>query len=451
MSEIHPRVARRTALDRMLAPFAEVRPGEGLTALLLMLDVFLLLTSYYILKPLREALILGGEGAEVKSYASAGMAALLVVLVPAYGAFASRVGRAKLISWVTLFFISHLAVFWLLGQMKVQHLGVAFFLWVGIFNLMIVAQFWSFANDVYTPEQGKRLFAVVAFGSSLGAIVGAWIARPLIGAFGTYTPMLVAAALLALAAALSRVVSAREHAAHGAAGHTVAADAPLESVGGFRLVMSDRYLLLIALLMLVLNVVNTNGEYILGKTLALGADRMIAAGHLGTTSSAEFKERFIGQFYAGFFTWVNVVSALVQLFVVSRVLKWFGVRAALFVLPVIALGGYAVLALTPVIGVIRGVKILENATDYSLQNTTRQALFLPTTREAKYKAKAAIDTFFVRAGDVLSAGVVLAVTSLRLAPSSVAGVNIVLVIAWLAIVALIAREHRRVSGEPAGA
>jgi AAA family ATP:ADP antiporter len=133
------------------------------------------------------------------------------------------------------------------------------------------------------------------------------------------------------------------------------------------------------------------------------------------------------------------------------VLKWFGVRAALFVLPVIALGGYAVLALTPVIGVIRGVKILENATDYSLQNTTRQALFLPTTREAKYKAKAAIDTFFVRAGDVLSAGVVLAVTSLRLAPSSVAGVNIVLVIAWLAIVALIAREHRRVSGEPAGA
>ncbi len=447
MNDPHLRAGRRTPLERALAPFAEVRAGEGLTALLLMLNVFLLLTSYYIIKPVREALILGGEGAEVKSYASAGMAVLLAFLVPAYGAFASRVGRARLITWVTLFFVANLAGFWLLGQMKVPHLGVAFFLWVGIFNLMIIAQFWSFANDVYTPEQGKRLFAIVALGSSLGAILGAWIAKPLIGTLGTYTPLLVAAALLALSALLARVVSAREHEAHGAAGRAIAADTPLERVGGFKLVVSDRYLFLIALLMLVLNVVNTNGGYILDKTLALGADRLIAAGQTGGMPAAEFKDRFIGQYYAGFFTWVNLVSALVQLFLVSRVLQWFGVRAALFVLPAIALGGYALLAVAPAIGLIRSVKILENSTDYSLQNTARQALFLPTSREAKYKAKAAIDTFFQRAGDVLSAGVVLAVTTLRLAPTSVAGVNIVLVLAWLAIVRMIGREHRRVSGE----
>src|SRR5204863_2386654 len=181
---------------------------------------------------------------------------------------------------------------------------------------------------------------------------------------------------------------------------------------GFHLVLSDRYLLCIALLAVVLNVVNTNGEYILGKTLSGAADQLILRGETGGVAAAEFKRNFIGTYYAGFFTWVNMVGAVVQLFVVSRLLQKIGVRAALFVLPLIALGGYALLAAAPVIGYIRTVKIAENSTDYSLQNTARQALFLPTSREAKYKAKAAIDAFFVRAGDVLSAGVVFAVSSL---------------------------------------
>jgi AAA family ATP:ADP antiporter len=102
----------------------------------------------------------------LKSYAAAGMAVLLVFVVPAYGAFASRVDRARLISWVTVFFIACLLAFVALGRAHTPFLGIVFFLWVGIFNLMIIAQFWSFANDVYTPEQGKRLFAIVAFGSS---------------------------------------------------------------------------------------------------------------------------------------------------------------------------------------------------------------------------------------------------------------------------------------------
>jgi AAA family ATP:ADP antiporter len=440
----------KSPLDRLLSLFAPVQPHEGVTVLLLMVNVFLLLGCYYIVKPVREALILAGEGAEVKSYAAAVMAVLLVFLVPAYGAFASRVNRLRLITWVTLFFIANLVVFYLLGRAKTPHLGVAFFLWVGIFNLMIVAQFWSFANDVYTPEQGKRLFAIVAFGSSLGAIVGAWVAKPLIGALGTTTPLIVAAALLGASLFLTRAVHAREHRAYGAGGRPVSDAEPLGRDGGFQLVLRERYLLLIALLMVVLNVVNTNGEFILGKTLSGAADQLIARGQTGGVDPGEFKGRFIGQFYAGFFTWVNVVSAVVQLFVVSRILKWFGVRAALFALPVIALGGYAVLAVTPIIGLIRTVKVMENATDYSLQNTARQALFLPTSREAKYKAKAAIDTFFVRAGDVLSAGVVFAVTSLALGTTAVAGINIILVLVWLAIVWGIAREHRRLT-EPAAA
>lgn len=434
-------------LERVLGLFADVRPGESVTVLLLMLNVFALLCCYYIIKPVREALILGGESAEVKSYASAVMAVLLVVLVPAYGAYASRVNRMRLITFVSLFFVVNLVLFWVLGTMGTPHLGIAFFVWVGIFNLMIVAQFWSFANDVYTQEEGERLFGLVAFGASLGAIVGGRAANLLFGTLGAYNLLLLAAALLGLSLLLTTAVNRIERAAHDARSRQ-AAVARLGPEGGFKLVLSDRYLLYIALLALVLNIVNTNGEYILGKTLSGAADRLIATGATHGVPAAEFKRTFIGSYYAGFFTWVNTVGALIQLFVVSRVLHKLGVRAALFALPVIALGGYTLLALAPVIGYIRPVKIAENATDYSLQNTARQALFLPTSREAKYKAKAAIDTFFVRAGDVLSAGVVFAVSTLAFTTRTVALVNIVLVLVWILLVFAIGRRHKQRTAAP---
>jgi len=437
--------ASRSPLERLLGVFADVRPGEGATAALLMLNVFTLLCCYYIIKPVREALILGGESAEVKSYASAVMAVVLVGLVPAYGNFASRVDRMRLIGVVSVIFVLNLVLFYVLGRIGVPHLGIAFFIWVGIFNLMIIAQFWSFANDIYTQDEGERLFGIVAFGASLGAIFGGRVANLLFARLGAYNLLLLAAALLATSLLLTAAVNRIESTARDAASRH-AAKAPLGRAGGFGLVLSDRYLLCIALLALVLNIVNTNGEYILGRTLSEAADRMIAGGSTGGLSAAEFKRNFIGTYYAGFFTWVNTVGALVQLFVVSRLIQKIGVRAALFVMPLIAFGGYALLAVAPVIAYIRAVKIAENSTDYSLQNTARQALFLPTSREAKYKAKSAIDTFFVRAGDVLSAGVVFAVSSLALTTRTVALINLALVLVWILLVVAIGRRHQALTG-----
>ena len=439
--------AARTPLERFLALFADVRPGEGVTVVLLMLNVLLLLSCYYIIKPVREALILGGESAEVKSYASAVMAVVLIGLVPAYGRFASRVNRMRLIGVVSTIFVLNLLLFYVLGRVGVPHLGIAFFIWVGIFNLMIIAQFWSFANDIYTQEEGERLFGVVAFGASLGAILGGRVANVLFRTLGAYNLLLLAAALLAGSLLLTATVNRIEIAARDPRNRQ-AATAPLGPEGGFGLVFSDRYLLYIALIALVLNVVNTNGEYILGKTLTEAADRLIAAGSTGGLSPAEFKRNFIGEYYAGFFTWVNSVGAVVQLFVVSRLIQRIGVRTALFVLPLIALGGYTLLVVAPVIGYIRAVKIAENSTDYSLQNTARQALFLPTSREAKYKAKAAIDTFFVRVGDVLSAGVVFAVTALAFRTRTIALLNIVFVLVWILLVFAIGRRHKALTSVP---
>jgi AAA family ATP:ADP antiporter len=460
---------RAGPLDRVLRPFTEVRAGEGATALLLALNVFLLLASYYFIKPVREALILSAEGAEVKSYAAAGQAVLLLGLVPAYGLLADRLPRRALLNAVTAFFVACLVGFYALTQADVP-VGVPFFLWVGIFNLMIIAQFWSFANDLYTKDQGERLFAIVAFGGSLGAVLASVFASGLIPLIGVPQLLLVAAGLLVLGAVVSNVIDARERARHethlplhlttaeipAATGEyqvqkvedmdkltvSLPGTGPVTRRGTFRLVFEDRYLLLIAFLLLVLNWVNTTGEYILGRTVAGAAEAAVAAGKASGLSVAEY----IGRFYSEFFFAVNLLGLVVQLFVVSRVLKYFGVKVAVMVLPLIALSGYAILAFAPILALVRVVKIAENATDYSIQNTVRNVLFLPTTRDQKYKAKQAIDSFFVRAGDVLAAVLVyVGVTLLGFGVTGFARVNLVLAGVWVLLALAIGREYVRKS------
>lgn len=449
---------RSSLLDRALGLFTEVRGGEAPTALLLMLNVFLLFTAYYIIKPVREAFILQGGSteifgwtvgkAQIKSYASAGMAALLVFVVRFYGQLASSVARQRLITYVTLFFMSNLAIFFVLAKTAVG-IGVAigFFVWVGIFNLMVVAQFWSFANDVYGPEQGKRLFPLVAFGASFGAVGGSWISGRIVR-IGEAQMLLVAGAILGSCIALTHVVHRREAAnAGGREGVApAAAEAPVGRDGGFQLVFGDRYLLLVALLVLVANVANTTGEFILSKKVADAAGAAVASGAAGGLSEGQF----ITRFYSRFFLWVNVLTAVLQLFVVSRILKYLGVRVALLVLPVVALGGYAVLSFGAAIGAVRLVKILENASDYSIQNTTRHALFLPTSREVKYKAKAAIDTFFQRSGDFLSALLVFAGSAAAFGVEKFALVNAGLTAVWILIALGVVRRYRRISVQDDG-
>jgi AAA family ATP:ADP antiporter len=433
-----------TLTDRLLSLITEVSRQERRTAFLLATNMFVLLATYYILKTVREALILSEGGAEVKSYSAAGQALLLLFVVPAYGAMASKFRRGALIAGTTSFFILNLAAFYLAGKAG-AHVGVMFFLWVGIFNLMITAQFWAFANDIYDPQQGKRLLPLVGIGSSLGAWAGAAAAGGLLSIFTPYQLMLVAAAGLAFCIALTASINRREAATREKRSAS-RVEAPLGKEGGFRLVFKTRYLLLIAGLTLVLNVVNTTGEFILGKLVVDDANRAVAA---GTIAASEISST-IGKFYASFYSAVNLLGFLLQLFVVSRLFKFVGVRGALFFLPAIALAGYSLIAVLPLLGIVRIGKVLENSTDYSVQNTARHALFLPTSREAKYKAKAAIDSFFWRTGDMLQAGIVWVGTSLSMTVRGYAGLNIVLITIWLCIVIAIYREHRKLEAAPVG-
>jgi ATP:ADP antiporter, AAA family len=422
--------------ERLLRPFAEVRAGEAFTALFLTATIFLILTSYYLLKVIREPLILLSGGAEVKAYAAAGQALLLIPVLRAHGAIARRVSRMKLIAIIFLFVASNLVLVAVLLGENVS-IGLSFYLWVGTFNYLLVATFWSFANDVYTPEQGKRLFAIVGVGSSVGALVGAKLAGFLLHRLSPLHLMLAAAALLVVTLIPFWVIDAHRSCCPKDRGRELTRDEPLTGAGGFQALLADRYLLLIGLITILANWVTNSGEYVLDKTLI----------EVARSSAIADPGKFVGQFKAEYFYWVNILAVLGQFFVVSRVLKYLGVGTALLVLPVVAMGGALAIVLFPVLGLIRVAKVVEKGTEYSLETTAVNALYLVVSRDAKYKAKAVIDTFLVRSGDVCAAASIWIGTHLlNVRTYGFAAMNVVLTATWLLVAWRVRALHHVRSG-----
>ena len=191
---------------------------------------------------------------------------------------------------------------------------------------------------------------------------------------------------------------------------------------------------------MLLNVVNTMGEYLFGRYVvetALGNAPRRRGG----------AQQFIGASYSRLFSTVNLLGFLLQMFVVSRVFKFLGVGKSLFIHPIVALVGYLTMLRAPSITTMGWLKVADNSLDYSLGNTTKQALWLPTSREAKYKAKQAVDSFFVRMGDVIQAGLVFLGERLAFAVPAFAAVSLVLVGGWLGVVTLLNKQLRAKAAE----
>jgi AAA family ATP:ADP antiporter len=429
---------RPGALERVLRLFSDVRGGEGGTVVLMFFNLLLLLTAYYVIKTVRDTMIVAMGGAEVKAYSSAGQALVLMAFVPAYSWFASKVNRVRLIFGVLGFFLLNLGLFAVAFARAVPQVSVAFYIWVGIYNMATIALFWSFANDIYRKEQGERLFPVIMIGATAGAPLGAWAAQRLFETgVSPYTMLIGAMVMLGVHIALYGWINRREAQRPAQA---AVAQAPLAEGNGFALVFKSPYLRLVALLMVVLNVVNTTGNFILDSAVEHGAAAAVAA------DPSVDRLAFIGSFYGSFNLWQNVVAVLMQAFLVSRIVKYLGLPGVLFLLPMVSFGAYGMVAAGAGLAAIRWAKTAENATDYSAMNTGRQMLWLPTRREEKYKAKQAVDTFFVRMGDVVAAGLVFAGTHwLSLHGANFAVVNLVLVVVWLGLVFVIVGRHRALS------
>jgi len=452
---------RLSVLERAFSLFTEIRPGEGATGLCMLIGVFLVLAAYYFVKPARDGLLAispagGLSETELKAYSSFAQSLCLLAALPVYDRVSKMLERRTLVTAVTLFFSANLVVFWALQPgllfTDVSYAGLVFYLWVGIFNVFIVAQFWAFAADLYPEETGKRLFPLIAIGATAGAASGAWMAKRLVGPFGTYGLLLIAAAVLSLSLfAMRRAdslgaegkgsIEGRLHDAH---------DEPLrDAAGGLSLVFRHKYLLATAVLVLVLNWVNSNGENFLFCALEKHIHaQALALGLAPGAASEAFIRDQTTRFYGDLFFWVNLTALFLQAVVASRLLRYGGFGAILLALPLVSFTAYVAMALHPGLGTIRRMKIAENGTDYSLNNTAKQVLWLPTTVDMKYRAKASIDTLFVRAGDGLAALTAFVGVKLLEAPlRALFGFNAVLVLVWLAVGAIIVAEHARLSSQ----
>ncbi len=416
--------------ERALKLFVPIEAGEGKPTLMLTAYAFLLLLIYYLLKPIREALLLADLSAEVRSYTIAVQALLLIFIVPAYSNILRQCGAYRMLPLVTLFVAITLLLFWLLTLFNVN-IAIPYYIWLGIINVLIIAQFWAYAADIHQPGEGKRLFALIAAGASLGSLVGSQLSKQLFSVIDVDGLMLLAS--LMLLATLYFPIWFWRHRKLP----TKSNQSHKSLQAGFDTVLSSSYLKLIAVFVILLNTINSTGEYILAKwvkeVMASSPDQVVS----------------LGEFYGDFYSWVNLCSLLIQLFLVSRIFKWININGAIMILPIIATIGYGLAAFIPVFSLFRIIKITENSFDYSLQNTTRHALFLPLNQRQIYEGKTVIDSLCWRLGDLVHVAVVfIGFNYFDLSYSQFAAVNLVACVAWLLVASRLALFHKTMQVKP---
>ncbi len=463
-----------SAVERLLRLFSDVRPGEGRVVLLMFANVLLLLCAYYFIKPLREGwlAVSGIDGLtkmELKAYSSFGQAVLLVWVVSVYSRFVGRWPRHQLIARATIFCMGVMVLFWLAQPdfliTSIPYGGIVFYLWVGMFGVFVIAQFWAFAADLFADDRGRRLLPVIAIGATSGAVIGSWVAKQTVtlGIIGTEYLLLASLVPLSLTIWLTRLAHEAETLRGVGVGAATVTDSTtttgpsdelnpslrelsmMDTRSAVTLVFGSKILLTIALVTLLTNWVNTNGENILFRVIQESVENDLRTqGIVGTQEVLRYVRDQTTAFYGDFFFWVNILALFLQAIVASRLLKYGGFGSLFLALPVIALLSYAVMALIPVLLAIKVMKIAENATDYSLSNTARHVFWLPFDAQVTYKGKPAVDSLFVRFGDGLAAITVLVgVQVLGLSLFGYLVFNVALAVVWLGLAVWLVIEHGR--------
>jgi AAA family ATP:ADP antiporter len=381
-----------------------VRPGEGKALCWSFAYFFCLLAGYYVLRPLRDEM---GVAGGVRNLQWLFTATFLVMLaaVPLYGALVARLPRRRLIPFVYHFFAANIVLFWLLLSLDIERVLVAraFFVWVSVFNLFAVSVFWSFMADLFTTEQGKRLFAYIAAGGSAGALAGPALTVGLAELLGTANLLLVAALFLEVAVLCVLQL--------GAGKADVKSEPPPLGgswFAGITLLLRSPYLAGIAAWVALLSITATFLYFQQASIIAAASDdpavrtRMFASVDLA----------------------VGLLTIVVQLFATGKLIARFGVGAALALLPVVFAAGFAGLAVAPMLGVVIAFQALQRTANFAISNPAREVLFTVVAREEKYKAKNVIDIVVVRGADAVGGWIFAALRSLGMELRAVALVAI---------------------------
>ncbi len=451
-------------LVRLLQRVVDVREDEVRVLLLSCAYFFLILASYYIIRPLRDEMGVAG-GVRNIPWLFTGTLVGMLIFHPPFAALVARLPRRRFISITYRFFMANLLIFFVLLKLTPESQSVwagrAFFIWTSVFNLFVVSVFWSFMADVYRLGQGKRLFGFIGVGGTIGAIVGSAITVGLAERLGPINLLIASIVLLELAVRCVNGLSAyfSDSAKPHSPAPTGSATVPLEEealrqrekmtaassetpigggvLAGVTSVMRSPYLLGIVGYMLLYTVAATflyiQQADIIEQAFSDRAQRTVVFAKIDLA--------------------VNVLTVLTQMFLTGRIIKLLGVGVTLTLLPAVCIVGFTNLGLMPTLGVLIVFQVLRRASNYAVARPTRETLYTVVPREDKYKAKNFIDTFVYRGGDQIGAWSYALMQWLGLGLAAIAFVAVPICGLWLLIGLWLGREQsaKAETGEEAGA
>ncbi len=416
------------------------RAGEGRRLGLSFLYFATLLASYYLIRPVRDALAAGSGPATIK-YLSSVVFVVMLALVPLFGVLVTRVKRSLLLPATQGFFALNLVCFAILFHQLPEQLwvGRVFYVWTTAFNLAVVSIFWSFMADIWQEAQGRRLFGVIAAGGSLGGLIGPLAARAWTATIGITGIALLAALGLCLSVAITMLLARDERTPRvqasdstPAPARTLSLNEPLggEILAGLSLLARSPFMLGIACLVFVGAML---GMFVYIE-LAKSAASLFATTALRTT------------FFATRDLWVNGASCLLQAFVVGALASRIGVRSTMLVAATVVCAGFAFVALTPTAVALLWVNGVFRATEFSIGKPTRDMLWTVVSPEAKYKVKNVIETVVYRGADVVGGWAHAAFGALGFTLTAIASTSAAMALALVMVAWSVGRRYRQMGG-----
>jgi AAA family ATP:ADP antiporter len=400
---------------------------------------FCVLSSYYILRPVREAMAVG-SGPNTIRYLFIGTFVTMLFATSIFGWVASRFPRRTFLPWVYLFFISNILIFWFVfSQMRTAGddyiwLGRTFFVWISVFNLFVVSVFWSFMADIYTREQGRRLFGFITSGGSIGALLGGLATSNVVVDIGFENLFPISAAMLSFALLCIHKLKDWVHHEHeDEIDKTVESNKPLggSAFAGITHVMSSKYFLGIAASSVIAS--------LLGTALYMFAAELIET----AIQSADERTRF----FSNMNNWQNALALLIQMFAVKQVVTRFGIGRSLVLFPLVTVAGFIVLAFEPTLMVVAVLTVLRRALGFGFTKPSTDMLYSVVTPEEKYKAKNVIDTAIYRGGDVVGTWSIRLMSILGLGIAGISVMMLPFAVVSAAIALWLGREYKRMAKE----
>jgi AAA family ATP:ADP antiporter len=416
--------------SRALKHIAGVEPHEVKAVMTAFVYFFFLMASYFILRPLRDTM---GTVYGVRHLQElfTGTFVLSLIVAPIFAGLASRIRLASFLPWVYGFIALTLVVFYLLFQRVANDrwVAAAFYVWVSSFNLLTISVFWSLMADIFSSSQAKRLFGFVAAGGTVGTISAPAFIALFVNSVGTNTLLLISAAGFTVTAALVRVLEAekrklseRKDAQKTSLDHRLGGG----SLDGFLLLFRSKYLLMIALFLLLMTTIST-----------------VIYFQLADVISKEFASRAARtQAYATIDLATNGLAVLVQLFATGRFISRFGVTAGLLLNPIIMVVAFLAVVFSPVLIVLGSIQVIRRFAEYAVAKPSRDMLFTVVDQQSKYKAKNVIDTVVYRFGDLTSAWLSAAILPFGVAGLAVAGIIVAAI--WFPVAYLLGKRYEKV-------